>query len=56
MPTAISSAGPDGRASLRIEDGAIQFESVTAAPFGVGWRGDFEDDLPSIDSLVADLA
>ena len=50
------SAGPDGRASLRIEDGAIQLESVTAAPFGVGWRCDFEDDLPSIDSLAADLA
>ena len=39
------SEGPDGRASLRIEDGAIDLESVVAAPFGVGWRCDFEDEL-----------
>jgi len=50
------SPGAAGRASLRIEAGAIELESVPAAPFGVGWHCDFEDDLSSIDSLVADLA
>ena len=46
---------PDGRAALRIEDGRVALESVVAAPFGVGWACDFEDDLLGIDSVVAGL-
>ena len=47
---------PDGRAALRIEEGRVALESVVAAPFGVGWQCDYEDDLPGIDSVVAGLA
>jgi len=27
-----------------------------AAPFGVGWRCDFEEELDSVDSVVAAIA
>jgi len=50
------SLGRDGRAMLRIEDGEIAVDSVIAAPFGVAWRCDFEEELDSADSLVAALA
>ncbi|MFN8186111.1 MAG: hypothetical protein U0R69_03425 [Gaiellales bacterium] len=46
---------PDGRAVLRIAGGQIALDSVAAAPFGVGWRCDFEDDLPGAASVVAAL-
>jgi L-alanine-DL-glutamate epimerase-like enolase superfamily enzyme len=47
--------GADGRALLRIEDGAIGVASAVAAPFGVGWRCDFEDELESARSVVSSL-
>ena len=43
----------DGRVVLKIEQGRISLESVVAAPFGVGWGCDFEDELDSADSLLA---
>ena len=43
----------DGHAALAIRGGKIDVESVVAAPFGVGWRCDFEEQLDSVDSLVA---
>jgi hypothetical protein len=45
----------DGTAALRIVGGAIDLGSVVAAPFGVAWPCDFEDDLDSAESLVAAL-
>jgi hypothetical protein len=47
--------GPDGRALLDIRNGSVDVASVVAAPFGVGWACDFEDDLESVESLVAIL-
>lgn len=44
-----------GRAVLEIRDGRIDVGSVVAAPFGVGWRCDFEEELDSVESLVAAL-
>jgi len=46
----------DGCAALKIEQGKINVKSVVAAPFGVGWRCDFEEQLDSVDSLVAAIA
>lgn len=43
----------DGYAALNIQEGKINVGSVVAAPFGVGWRCDFEEQLDSVDSLVA---
>lgn len=43
----------DGYAALNIQEGKINVGSVVAAPFGVGWRCDFEGQLDSVDSLVA---
>lgn len=43
----------DGHAALNIQEGKIDVGSVVAAPFGVGWRCDFEEQLDSVDSLVA---
>ena len=45
-------ADPDGRAVLDIRDGAIDVGSVVAAPFGVGWRCDLEDELDGASSLI----
>ncbi|MCL4288369.1 MAG: hypothetical protein KJ006_12100, partial [Thermoleophilia bacterium] len=45
----------DGTVALRIRDGAIAVDSVLAAPFGVGWPCDFEDELASAASVVAAL-
>lgn len=47
---------PDGAPALRIEGGEIEVGSVVAAPFGVAWRCDFEDELDDADSLVSLLA
>lgn len=46
----------DGCAALKIEQGKINVTSVVAAPFGVRWRCDFEDELDSVDSVVAAIA
>lgn len=46
----------DGYPALRIERGAIALRSIVAAPFGVGWRCDFEDELPAAASLLGSLA
>jgi hypothetical protein len=43
----------DGRAELRVEGGRVSLGSVVAAPFGVGWRCDIEEELDGVDSLVA---
>jgi hypothetical protein len=43
----------DGLAALDIRDGKIAVGSVVAAPFGVGWRCDFEEQLDRIGPLVA---
>jgi hypothetical protein len=43
----------DGSAVVRIRDGTIDIRSVVAAPFGVGWSCDFEQELDSVDALVA---
>ena len=43
----------DGCAALKIEEGTINVRSVVGAPFGVGWRCDFEDELDRVDSVVA---
>jgi hypothetical protein len=43
----------DEYAVLNIQEGKINVRSVVAAPFGVGWRCDFEEELDSVDSLVA---
>ncbi len=43
----------DGRAELRVEGGRVSLGSVVAAPFGVGWRCDIEQELDGVDSLVA---
>ena len=45
-------ADPDGRAVLDIRDGTIDVGSVVAAPFGVGWRCDLEDELDAASSLI----
>ena len=45
-------ADPDGRAVLDIRDGTIDVGSVVAAPFGVGWRCDLEDELDGASSLI----
>lgn len=45
----------DGRAVLKIEQGRISVESVVTAPFGVGWHCDFEEQLDSVDSLLATI-
>ncbi len=49
-------AQADGHPVLDITDGRIQAGSVVAAPFGVGWPCDIEEDLPSAESLLASLA
>lgn len=41
---------------LRIEDGRIDVRSVVAAPFGVGWRCDIEEELDGAESLLASIA
>lgn len=46
----------DGSPVLRIEDGAIAVGSVVAAPFGVGWCCDIEEELESAGSVVDALA
>jgi L-alanine-DL-glutamate epimerase-like enolase superfamily enzyme len=46
----------DGRAALNIQGGKIDVGSVVAAPFGVGWRCDFEEELESADALVAAIS
>jgi L-alanine-DL-glutamate epimerase-like enolase superfamily enzyme len=46
-------SGVDGQPTLRIQEGRIDLRSVVAAPFGVGWACDFEDELESVDSLLA---
>lgn len=46
----------DGYPALSIERGAIALGSVVAAPFGVAWRCDFEDELPAAASLLGSLA
>jgi hypothetical protein len=43
----------DGYAALAIREGTIELGSVVTAPFGVGWPCDFENELGSLDSLVA---
>jgi hypothetical protein len=43
----------NGRPVLRIVDGFIRVESVVAAPFGVGWDCDIEEELPAAESLLA---
>jgi len=45
----------DGTVTLRIREGTIGVDSVAAAPFGVAWPCDFEDELDSAGSLVAAL-
>jgi L-alanine-DL-glutamate epimerase-like enolase superfamily enzyme len=45
----------DGRAVVDIRDGRIDAGSVAAAPFGVGWSCDFEDELESARTAVAAL-
>jgi L-alanine-DL-glutamate epimerase-like enolase superfamily enzyme len=45
----------DGRAALSIREGAIEVGSVVAAPFGVGWPCDFEEDLDGAGSVAARL-
>ena len=49
------SARSDGRPALDIADGRIQLGSVVAAPFGVGWPCDIEEELPSAESLLPSL-
>ena len=44
-------ADAEGRAVLDIREGKIDVDSVIAAPFGVGWRCDFEEELASADSF-----
>ena len=48
-------AGSNGRPALDIADGRIQLGSVVAAPFGVGWPCDIEEELPSAESLLPSL-
>jgi hypothetical protein len=45
----------DGSAVLNIREGKIDVRSVVAAPFGVGWQCDFEDELEGVDSLVTTI-
>ena len=49
-------AQADGHPVLDITDGGIKAGSVVAAPFGVGWPCDIEEELPSAESLLASLA
>jgi hypothetical protein len=44
--------GPGGHAVLDIRDGGLDLRSIVAAPFGVGWSCDFEDELVSARSLL----
>jgi hypothetical protein len=44
--------GADGRPALDIRDGAVDAGSVVAAPFGVGWPCDFEEELDSIAAVL----
>ena len=46
-------AHADGRAVLDIREGRIHVDSVIAAPFGVGWPCDIEEELASAESLLA---
>jgi hypothetical protein len=43
----------DGSPALKIQEGRIDVGIVVAAPFGVGWRCDFEEELDTVDALVA---
>jgi hypothetical protein len=43
----------DDAPALKIQEGRIDVGSVVAAPFGVGWRCDFEEELDTVDALVA---
>jgi hypothetical protein len=45
-----------GRAVLDIRGGTIEAGSVVAAPFGVGWQCDFEEELSGVHEVVATLA
>jgi hypothetical protein len=43
----------DGSGVLKIQQGKVDLGSVVAAPFGVGWSCDFEEELGSVEALVA---
>jgi hypothetical protein len=47
--------GTDGNPALDIRDGRLDLGSVVAAPFGVGWRCDFEDELASARSVLESI-
>jgi hypothetical protein len=46
----------DGLAILYIRGGRIELGSVLAAPFGVGWPCDIEEELEGVDTLVAAIS
>jgi hypothetical protein len=46
----------DGVAILDIRDGRVALGSVVAAPFGVGWPCDLEEELEGVDALTAALS
>jgi hypothetical protein len=45
----------DGSGVLKIQQGKIDLGSVVAAPFGVGCPCDFEEELASVEALVATI-
>jgi hypothetical protein len=48
-------SGSDGYPALDIRDGGLDLGSVVAAPFGVGWRCDFEDELAGARSVLESI-
>jgi hypothetical protein len=49
-------SGSGGHPVLEIRDGGLDLGSIVAAPFGVGWSCDFEDELAGARSLLDEIA